>query len=74
MAPVGNCLVDEVSDKDDLRAPEMIASPQKDPGKEEKVVQNEVGGDIGGCRDEDLILGEEVPDVAELGKEQKDPE
>lgn len=32
-----------------------------------------MGGDVRGGGDDGSILGEEVPDVAQLGKEQKDP-
>lgn len=31
-------------------------------------------GDVGGGCDEDGLLGEEVPDVAELREEEEDPE
>lgn len=62
-----------MGDEDDLCAPEAVAGPEEDPSGEEEVVQNEVGGYIGSCRDEDIILGKEVPDIAELREEKKDP-
>lgn len=62
-----------MGDEDDLRAPEVVAGPQEDPSGEEEVVQNEVGGYIGRCCDEDIILGKEVPDIAELREEEDDP-
>lgn len=73
VAPVGDGLVDEVGDEDDLCAPEVVAGPEEDPGEDEKVVEDEVGCYVGGCGDEGCILGEEVPDIAELGEEEEDP-
>lgn len=73
VAPVGDCLIDQVSDEDDLCAPEVIAGPQEDPSSEEEVVQNEVGGYIGRSCDENIVLGKEVPDIAELREEEDDP-
>jgi hypothetical protein len=73
VTPVGNGLIDEVDDEDDLGAPEVVTGPEKDPGEDEEVVKNEVCGDVGGGCDEDGFLGEEVPDVAELREEEEDP-
>jgi hypothetical protein len=73
VTPIGDCLVDEVGDEDDLCAPEVVTGPEENPGQEEKVVQDKVGGNIGSGRDKDRVLGEEVPDIAELGKKQEDP-
>lgn len=73
VAPVGDCLVDEVGDEDDLCAPKLVAGPEQNPSGEEDVVQDEMGGDIGSCHDEDIVLGKEVPDVAELREEEEYP-
>lgn len=73
VVPVGDGLVDEVGDEDDLRTPEVVASPEEDPGKGEQVVQDEVRGHIGSGCYESSVLVEEVPDIAELGEEQEDP-
>lgn len=73
VAPVGDGLVDEVGDEDDLGAPEVVAGPEEDPGEDEEVVEDEVGCYVCGCGDEGGVLGEEVPDVAELREEEEDP-
>jgi hypothetical protein len=70
VAPVGDALVEEVGDDDDLRAPEVVAGPEQDPGEDEEVVENEVAGYIGRGAYEGGIIGEEVPDVANLGEKQ----
>lgn len=62
-----------MGDEDDLCAPEVVAGPEEDPSGEEEVVQDEVGSYIGSCRDEDIVLGKEVPDIAELREEEDDP-
>lgn len=62
-----------MGDEDDLCAPEVIAGPEEDPSDEEEVVQNEVRGYIGRCRDEDIVLGKEMPGIAELREEEEDP-
>lgn len=74
VTPVGDELVDEVGDEDDLGTPEVVAGPQQDPGEDEEVVQDEVGGYVGGGGNQGRVLGEEVPDIAKLGEEQDDPE
>lgn len=66
VTPIGHRLIDQMGNEDDLCAPEVVTSPEEDPSGEEEVVQNEVGGDVGRCRDEDIVLGKEVPDIAEL--------
>lgn len=35
VTPVSDGLVDEVRDEDDLGAPEVLAGPEEDPGKDE---------------------------------------
>lgn len=62
-----------MSDEDNLCTPEVVAGPEKDPSSEEEVVQDEVGGHVCSCRDEDIVLGKEVPDIAELGEEKNNP-
>jgi hypothetical protein len=73
VAPVGDRLVDQVGDENDLSAPEVVTSPEEDPSEEEEIIQDEVGGYIGGGCDQNIVLGEEVPDVAKLGEEKEDP-
>jgi hypothetical protein len=65
--------VDEVGEDDDLGGPEIVAGPEHDPGEDEEVVQDEMTGHIGGGGYEGRILGEEVPDIADLGEKQEDP-
>jgi len=48
VATVCDGLVDEVGDENDLGPPEVVAGPQHDPDNEEHIVQDEVGGDVGG--------------------------
>jgi hypothetical protein len=38
MTPVGNGLVDEVGDEDDLGAPEVVTGPEENPGEDEEIV------------------------------------
>lgn len=73
MHPVRGRLAEEVDDEDDLGGPEVAAHPQHDKGKDEQVVQDEMGGDIGGSGDQDGVPGEEVPQIADLGEQQQDP-
>ena len=73
MAPVGDSLVDKVGDEDDLGPPEVVAGPQQDPGNDEDVVQDEVRGDVGGGGYQGRVFAEQMPDIAELGEEEKDP-
>ena len=51
----------------------MAANPEEDEGEEEEVVQDEVGTDIGGGGDVGLVVGEEVPDIADLEYEDDEP-
>lgn len=73
MRPVSGRLAEDVDDEDDLGGPEVVAHPQHDKGEDEQVIQDEMGGYIGGCGDQDGILGEEVPQIADLGEQQQDP-
>ena len=67
MTPVGCMLVDEMSGEDDLGAPEMISDPEQNPGKNEKVIQDEMGCDITGGGNNGSIFGKEVDNIADLG-------
>jgi hypothetical protein len=62
-----------MEDEDDLGAPEVITGPEEDPDEEEEIVKDEVGSDVGGCRDQHIVLREEVVDVAELGEKEEYP-
>lgn len=73
VTPVCDGLVKKVGDENDLSTPEVVASPQQDPGKGEQVVQDEVGGYVGGGSHQGRVLGEQVPYIAQLGKQQEDP-
>lgn len=73
VSPVGGELVEQVSNQDHLGAPEVVAGPEEDPGKDEEVVQDEVGRDVGSGSDDRDILGEQVPDVAELREKEQNP-
>lgn len=48
VTPVGDMLIDKVGHEDDLRAPEVVAGPEQDPGEDEEVVQDEMRSDVGG--------------------------
>jgi len=48
MAPVCCMQVNEVEDEEDLGAPKVVAGPEKDPDEEGEVVEDKVGGDVGG--------------------------
>lgn len=73
IAPVGGDLVNIVGSEDDLGAGEVVAHPEVDPGEDEQVVEDVVAGEVGGLGDIGVVLGEEVGDVAQLGKEKEDP-
>jgi hypothetical protein len=73
VAPIGDGLVDEVGDEDDLGPPEIVASPQENPDKEEQIVQDEVGGNVGSSSHDGWVFVEQVPNIAELGEKEKDP-
>lgn len=73
VTPVGYPLIKEMEDEDDLGAPEVITGPEEDPDEEEEIVKDEVGSDVGGCRDQHIVLREEVVDVAELGEKEEYP-
>lgn len=74
MEPIGDVLIDEVGGEDHLSTPEVVAGPEQDPGKDEQVIQNEVGGHVGSSGHQGSILGEEMPDITQLGEEKEDPE
>lgn len=73
VVPVGGRLGKQMGDQDDLSWPEKIANPEHDESKDEEVIQDEMASNIGGRRNEDVIAGEEVPNIADLGKKQQDP-
>lgn len=73
VAPVAGVLVDEVGGQDDLGAPEVVTDPQHDPGEDEEVVEDEMGRHVGGGRHQGGVLGEEMPDIAQLGQEEEEP-
>lgn len=65
--------VEEVDDQDDLGPDEVAADEEHDPGELEEVVEDEVASD-GGCGlDVVAVLGEEVPQVGDLGEEEGEP-
>lgn len=66
MSPVSRRLANDVDNEDDFSGPEVAANPEQDESKDEQVVEDEVGGYISGAGDERAIVGEEVPDIADL--------
>lgn len=48
VAPVCGVEVDKVENEEDLGAPEVVAGPEEDPDEEGEVVEDKVGGDVGG--------------------------
>lgn len=66
--------VEEVDDQDDLGPNEVGAHEEHDEGELKEVVEDEVGADRGGGVDVVGVVGEEVPDIADLKSEQDDPE
>lgn len=73
VSPVGNSLVDKVEDEDDLSPPEVVTSPQQDPDHDEHIVQDKMGRDIRGSCHDSRVLVEQMPNIAKLGEEEKDP-
>lgn len=57
----------------DFSRPEVAADPEHDECKYEKIVEDEVGGYIGGTGNESAVVGEEVPDIADLRQEENNP-
>lgn len=55
-----------MNDEDDFSAPEVAADPEHDECKDKEVVEDEMRGYIGGAGDERAVVGEEVPDIADL--------
>lgn len=74
VAPVRRMLVDEVRNQDNFRSPEMAAGPQKNPGKGEQVVENEVGSHVRCAGNQHSIPRKEMIDVADLRDKKDDPE
>lgn len=66
VAPVSNTLVDEMGHENNLGTPEVVASPERDPGENEYVVEDKVGGYVRGSSYDGRLLVEEVPHIAEL--------
>lgn len=66
VAPVSDALVDEMGHQNNLGAPEVVASPERDPGENEQVVQNKVGGYVSSSSYDGSLLVEEVPHIAKL--------
>lgn len=60
-------------DEDDLSGPEVAADPEHDEREDQEVVENEVRSYIGSAGDEGGVLGEQVPDITDLGNEQENP-
>lgn len=50
MTPVSRVQVEELQDENHLGGPEVVARPEEDPAEVEEVVEDEVGGDVGGGR------------------------
>lgn len=73
VAEVENGQVEEVDDQNNLRPDEVTANEEHDPSELQEVVEDEMAPDSSGCLDMVAVLGEEVPDVAELGDEEEEP-
>lgn len=58
--------VEEVDDDKHLSKPEVAAAPQVDEAEHEQVVEDEVGANVGGGLDVDLVLRVQVPAVSDL--------
>ncbi len=73
MSPVCGRLADDMHDQDDFSGPKVAADPEHDECKDEEVVEDEVRGYIGGAGDECAVVGEEMPDIADLRQKEDDP-
>lgn len=51
MSPVGRRLADDMDDEDDFGGPKVTTNPEHDEGKHKQIVQDKVGGNIGGAGD-----------------------
>lgn len=73
VAEVEGRQVEEIDDQDNLRPEEVSPNKQHYPGELQEIVEDEVASDTGRSLDVVAILGEEVPDVCELGDEESEP-
>lgn len=73
VAEVQRGQVEEIQDKDDLGPDEVGANEEHDPCELEKVVEDEVAANAGGCVDVGVVGREEGPDVADLENEEDEP-
>jgi len=71
--PVRGGLGKQMRNENDLSWPEIVTNPEHDESKNEEVIQDEMASHIGRRCDEDIVAGEKVPDVADLGKKEQDP-
>jgi len=62
-----------VDDEHEFREPVMGAGPEHDPSELEKVEEDKMRSNGSSLLDEDGIVGEQVPDVADLEDEQSHP-
>lgn len=65
--------VEEVDDQHQLGDPEVRPHPQQDERRLQHVVDDEVAADVGGLPDPVGVVGEEVPDVADLEDQEHEP-
>ena len=70
VTPVGSRLRKQMNNDYELSWPEIVANPKHDESKDEEIVQDEMASNIGCGRDESIVAWEEVPDIADLRKEE----
>jgi len=73
VAEVKGGKVEEINDKDDFRPEEVTTNEEHDPAELEEIVEDEVASNTGSGLNMIAILGEEVPHVSDLGKEESEP-
>ena len=66
--------IPEVHHQDQLGPPEMGANEEHDEGELKEVIENEVTSNAASCLDICFVLGEERPDISDLGDEENNPE
>jgi len=73
MAEVERCKIEEIGDKDNFTRPEVASDPEHDVGKDQKIVKDEMGSDVG-CTSYEVLVGRvQMPDVPALQDQEDDP-
>lgn len=73
VAEIGEAQVEEIDDEEEFGQPVVVAYPQVNEAKEQKIICDEVAPDVGCCGDVDGVGGIEGIRVEELDDEEDNP-